>query len=229
MKLTPETALIHFLTGHLVRRPESSGLLSWAFFFFFFFNWSLITSEYCSVFLPYIDMNQPWVYMYAPSWSPLPPPSPSHPSGSSQCTGPERPVSCIKPGLVIYFTYFNIHVFRWILTIWATREAWFGVRNKQNKQNIAVGPVGHETFGTPDPFRGQFILGNFPWGGRNIWEGWVKWREGFGDLGEYLLGQCLGQWCQTLNCFLPLPRLFFKSYTGPTNWEMNLLSFYASI
>ena len=50
-------------------------------------------------FLPYIHMNQPWVYM-----------SPSHPSGSSQCTSPEHPVSCIKPGLAIYFTYDDIHV-----------------------------------------------------------------------------------------------------------------------
>ena len=35
-------------------------------------------------------MNQPWVYMCSPSWIPLPPPSPSHPSGSSQCTSPEH-------------------------------------------------------------------------------------------------------------------------------------------
>ena len=41
---------------------------------------------------------------------PLSPPSPSHPSGSSQCTSPEHPASCIEPGLVIYFTYDNIHV-----------------------------------------------------------------------------------------------------------------------
>ena len=34
-------------------------------------------------------MNQPWVYMCSPAWTPLPPPSPSHPSGLSQCTGPE--------------------------------------------------------------------------------------------------------------------------------------------
>ena len=39
-----------------------------------------------------------------------PPPSPSHPSGSFQCTGPEHPVSCIEPGLAIYFTYDNICV-----------------------------------------------------------------------------------------------------------------------
>ena len=38
-----------------------------------------------------------------------PPPSPSHPSGSSQCTSPEHPVSCIEPGLAICFTYDNIH------------------------------------------------------------------------------------------------------------------------
>ena len=36
-----------------------------------------------------------------------PPPAPS---GSNQCTSPEHPVSCIKPGLEIHFTYDNIHV-----------------------------------------------------------------------------------------------------------------------
>ena len=35
-------------------------------------------------------MDQPWIYMCIPSRSPLPPPSPSHPSGSSQCTSPEH-------------------------------------------------------------------------------------------------------------------------------------------
>ena len=60
--------------------------------------------------LPYIDMNLTRVYMCSPSWTPLPPPSLSHPSGSSQCTSPEHPVSCIKPGLAIHFTYDNIHV-----------------------------------------------------------------------------------------------------------------------
>ena len=55
-------------------------------------------------------MNQPWVYMCSPSWTPLPPSSPSHPSGSSQCTSPEHPVSCIEPLPVICFIYGNIHV-----------------------------------------------------------------------------------------------------------------------
>ena len=35
-------------------------------------------------------MNQPWIYMCSLSRYPLPPPSPSHPSGSSQCTSPEH-------------------------------------------------------------------------------------------------------------------------------------------
>ena len=60
--------------------------------------------------LNWTDMNQPWVYMCSPSWTPLPSPSLFHPSGSSQSTSPEQPVSCIKPGLVIYFTYGNVHV-----------------------------------------------------------------------------------------------------------------------
>ena len=41
-------------------------------------------------FLLYIDMNQPWIYMCSPSRSSLPPPSPPHPSGSSECTSPEH-------------------------------------------------------------------------------------------------------------------------------------------
>ena len=34
-----------------------------------------------------------------------PPPSPFHPSGSSQCTSPKHPVSCIEPGLATGFIY----------------------------------------------------------------------------------------------------------------------------
>ena len=33
-----------------------------------------------------MNMNPPRVYTCSPSWTPLPPPSPYHPSGSSQCT-----------------------------------------------------------------------------------------------------------------------------------------------
>ena len=69
------------------------------FFLFFYFT---ILYWFCH--------TPPWLYMCFPSWTPLPPPSPSHPSGSSQCTSPEHPVSCIEPGQVIRFTLDNIHV-----------------------------------------------------------------------------------------------------------------------
>ena len=59
--------------------------------------------------LPYINMHPPRVYTCSPSWTPLPPPSPYHPSGSSQCTSPKFPLSCIKPGLAIHFLYDIIH------------------------------------------------------------------------------------------------------------------------
>ena len=45
-----------------------------------------------------------------PILNPFPSPSLCHPSGSSQCTSPEHPVSLIEPGLVICFTFDNIHV-----------------------------------------------------------------------------------------------------------------------
>ena len=61
--------------------------------------------------LPYIEMNPPQVYMCSPSWPLLPPPSPYHPSGSSQCTSPKHPVSCIGPTgdlfHIWYYTHFN--------------------------------------------------------------------------------------------------------------------------
>ena len=77
-------------------------------FFFFYFNWRLLYN--IVLVLPYINMNPPRVYMCFQSWTPLPPPSPYHPSGSSQCTSPKHPVSCIEPGLVIRFLYDSIHV-----------------------------------------------------------------------------------------------------------------------
>ena len=71
-------------------------------FFFLLYNIVLV--------LPYINMNLPRVYTCSPSWTPLPPPSPYHPSGTSQCTSPKHPVFCIEPGLVIHFLYDIIHV-----------------------------------------------------------------------------------------------------------------------
>ena len=83
-----------------------------SFFLIFkiYFNWRLITLQYCGGFCHTFTEISHWVYMCSPSWTHLPPLSPSHSSGSSQCTSPEHPVSCIEPGLEICFTYDTIHV-----------------------------------------------------------------------------------------------------------------------
>jgi len=84
------------------------------FYFFNFLNFiffNFIFKPYNIVLvLPNIEMNPPQVYMCSPSWTLLPPPSPYHPSGSSQCTSPKHPVSCIKAGLATCFIYDIIHV-----------------------------------------------------------------------------------------------------------------------
>ena len=92
--------------------------LSWSKFFQFFFFFLLYNIV---LVLPYINMNPPWVYTCSPSWTPLPPPSPYHPSGSPQCTSPKHPVSCIKPGLAIRFNkvhLVNLYSWRGYYLIW---------------------------------------------------------------------------------------------------------------
>ena len=76
----------------------------------YFFNFYFILLYNIVLVWPYIDMNPPRVYMCSQSWTPLPPPSPYHLSGSSQCTSPKHPVSCIEPRLAIHFLYDIIHV-----------------------------------------------------------------------------------------------------------------------
>jgi len=84
------------------------------FFFFFkkrplFFLINFIFKLYIIVLvLPNIKMNPSQVYMCSPSWTLLRPPSPYHPSGSSQCTSPKHPVSCIEPGLASRKNFFLI-------------------------------------------------------------------------------------------------------------------------
>ena len=64
-----------------------SSVLFYLFIYFIFKLYIIV------LVLPNIKMNLPQVYMCSPSWTLLPPPSPFHPSGLSQCTSPKHPVS----------------------------------------------------------------------------------------------------------------------------------------
>ena len=79
-------------------------------FIFFNFYFYFILLYNTVLVLPYIDMNQPRMYMSSPSWIPLPPPTPYHLSGSPPCTSPKHPVSCIEHRLAIHFLHDIIHV-----------------------------------------------------------------------------------------------------------------------
>ena len=62
--------------------------------------------------LLYIDMNPPRVYMSSQSWTPLPPTTPYHLSGSSPCTRPKHPVSCIEHSYI-----WNSHIYQYSFKI----------------------------------------------------------------------------------------------------------------
>ena len=89
--------------GHLMWRAGS-------LFFFFNFYFYFILLYNTVLVLPYIDMNQPRVYMSSQSWTPLTPPTPYHLSESSPCTSPKHPVSCVKHRLALRFLHDSIHV-----------------------------------------------------------------------------------------------------------------------
>ena len=94
---------------HNERKGERNEAKNYYFLIFLFLKKFILLNNTVLV-LPYINMNPTWVCMSSQSWSPLPPPSPYHLSGSSQCTSPKHPESCIEPRLVIHFLHDIIHV-----------------------------------------------------------------------------------------------------------------------
>ena len=69
-----------------------------------------MASSYLSSYFLGLKICKLQVYMCSPSWILLPPPSPYHPSGFSQCTSPKHQVSCIEPGLATRFIHDISHV-----------------------------------------------------------------------------------------------------------------------
>ena len=80
---------------------SSNWLICFVLFLFYF-----LTLQYFIGFAIYRNESATGIHVF-----PIlnPPPSPYHPSGSSQCTSPKHPVSCIEPGLV---SYMILHIFQ---------------------------------------------------------------------------------------------------------------------
>ena len=92
---------------HLCTQCSESQEASTALFMLFFKFYFIFKLYNIVLALPYIEMNPPQAYMCSPSWTLLPPPSPYHPSGSSQCTSPKHPVSCIETGDSFHIWYYR--------------------------------------------------------------------------------------------------------------------------
>ena len=76
--------------------------------YFIFLNFILFLNfTNCVSFAEYQNQSTTGIHVF-----PIlnPPPSPYYPSGSSQCTSPKHPVSCIEPGLATRFIHDIIHV-----------------------------------------------------------------------------------------------------------------------
>ena len=85
----------------------SSGVLASSFFLWFNFDLDFfLTLQYCIGFAIYQHESATGIHVF-----PIlnPPSSPYHPSGSSQCTIPMHPVSCIEPGLATRFIHDIVH------------------------------------------------------------------------------------------------------------------------
>ena len=87
------TCIIYTYMTYMIDTIYTGCMCIYVCIYIFFIYFYQLEANYFTILqwvLSYIDMNQPWSYMYSPSRSPLPPPSPPDPSGSSQSTRPEH-------------------------------------------------------------------------------------------------------------------------------------------
>ena len=118
--MSSHTSLLQFLFLSLVFYHQHKGAIEnlgdlqgcvCLFVLIIYVNWRLITLQYCSGFCHTLTwISHECTCVPHPEPSSHFPPSPSHPSGSSQGTGFECLISCIELGVVICFMHVNIHV-----------------------------------------------------------------------------------------------------------------------
>ena len=82
-----------FKIGKGVRQGYILSPCLFKFFFKFFLNFKIFNS-----------------YMHSQTWTPLPPPSPLHLSGSSPCTSTKHAAPYVRHGLAIQFLHDSMHV-----------------------------------------------------------------------------------------------------------------------
>ena len=90
------SVIIRLFNFYFTKSKLSFIFFTWVFFFyliFYFLNFKIFNS-----------------YMRSQTWTPLPPPSPQHLSGSSPCTSPKHAAPCVRHGLAIQFLHDSIPV-----------------------------------------------------------------------------------------------------------------------
>ena len=104
--LLRETFYLLYLSYYFSKQPFKVDKIPISFFFFCRTIYFIFFSFFFYLFFIYLFI----FYFRSPSWTLLPPPSPYHPSWSSQCTSPQHPASCIEPGLASHFIHDISHV-----------------------------------------------------------------------------------------------------------------------
>ena len=129
------TQLPHMLTSPLAPSVELSFHFQYMFFFgknFLDFNWRISTLQYCDNYFTICQHESATGIHMSPHPEP-PSHLPPHPSALSQSTSFECLASCIELGLVIYFTYHNIHVsmlFSQITSHWVQKSVLYILRTR---------------------------------------------------------------------------------------------------
>ena len=131
-------------------------------------------------------MNLPLVYMCSPSWTLLLPPSPYHPSGSSQCTSHKHPVSGIEPGLASRFIHDILHVSMPFSQIFPPSPSVLFFWGATVTESEVLLLASQNPIKRPNWWKGKFALFRMlSWGGQRLSKGRLSLPRKSGDNSFY--------------------------------------------